>query len=270
VASEILINTGAKVDWVDTGVAAISALAKTVYDVVLMDVQMPDMDGMEATRVIRSELGLDIPVIAITAHAMQGDREKCLAAGMNDYVTKPINRNKLFSALQNCLEISTCENGINTVQDFSRNFFQENAAEHKQASSSVINNCYSYKNGAQKKCDMKILDVEDGLERLGGSMDFFVRLTSFFVRNFRNVSNELKTLIEQGKTNEARLLAHSLNGAAANISALRVRHFAMSLEETFEDGFIDASFAVLEDLDTALKEVFVEIESMEKNMNENE
>lgn len=68
-------------------VSAISALAKTQYDVVLMDVRMPDMDGMEATRIIEANSGLDIPVMAITAHAMQGDRE-CIAAGMNDYVTK--------------------------------------------------------------------------------------------------------------------------------------------------------------------------------------
>jgi len=96
VVSEILESTGAEIEWASTGVTAISALTKRSYDVVLMDVQMPDMDGIEATKIIREELKLNVPVIAITAHAMQGDREKCISAGMNDYVTKPINRNALF------------------------------------------------------------------------------------------------------------------------------------------------------------------------------
>jgi len=98
---------------VDNGKRVLEALARQTYDLVLMDIQMPEMDGLEATREIRKSenlpSGTDIPkppvyIIALTADAMQGDREKCLEAGMNDYLTKPIRPNELQAALQRCAQ----------------------------------------------------------------------------------------------------------------------------------------------------------------------
>jgi CheY-like chemotaxis protein len=98
-AALILEKAGHRIDVVHDGRAAIDAVAATPYDLVLMDVQMPDIDGLEATRRIR-QLGVDhashVPVIAITANALQGDDQRCLDAGMDDYVTKPIDRARLL------------------------------------------------------------------------------------------------------------------------------------------------------------------------------
>ncbi|SCY12674.1 hybrid sensor histidine kinase/response regulator [Desulfoluna spongiiphila] len=102
VAVEILKSAGISVTTAENGLEAINHLrTKSDYDAVLMDVQMPEMDGLEASRQIRKKLHRgDLPIIAMTAHAMYGDRERCLAAGMNDYVPKPIDRNELFAAIR--------------------------------------------------------------------------------------------------------------------------------------------------------------------------
>ncbi len=104
----ILSKRGFHVDIAANGLEALSALQKGKYDLVLMDVQMPYMDGIEATRKIRSELRLtDLPIIAMTAHAMTGDRERCLEAGMNDYASKPVNPSTLVHTIMRYLDAST-------------------------------------------------------------------------------------------------------------------------------------------------------------------
>jgi two-component system, sensor histidine kinase and response regulator len=102
----LLGKRGHQVAVVSTGREALAALAQRSFDVVLMDVQMPEMDGLEATAAIRAQeraSGGHLPIIALTAHAMKGDRERCLAAGMDDYVTKPIKANELYAAIDQLL-----------------------------------------------------------------------------------------------------------------------------------------------------------------------
>jgi CheY-like chemotaxis protein len=85
------------------GREAIAAVAKNAFDIVLMDVQMPEMDGLEATAAIRTmeaATGAHVPIIALTAHAMKGDREICIAAGMDEYLSKPINPKQLFALIE--------------------------------------------------------------------------------------------------------------------------------------------------------------------------
>jgi len=105
-ASRLLEKRGHHVIVACNGREALAAFEKESFDLVLMDVQMPDMDGFEATAVIRERekgSGLHVPVIALTAHAMKGDREKCLAAGMDGYLTKPIRILELDGILENCV-----------------------------------------------------------------------------------------------------------------------------------------------------------------------
>ncbi|NVM21180.1 MAG: response regulator [Desulfobacterales bacterium] len=100
VASEILASVGIIVETANNGKEAIDALNSGAYDCVLMDIQMPDMDGFEATRLIRQDPNFNkLPIIAMTAHAMTGDRQKCIEVGMNDYIAKPIEPEELFSKL---------------------------------------------------------------------------------------------------------------------------------------------------------------------------
>jgi GAF domain-containing protein/DNA-binding response OmpR family regulator len=102
-ALRLLAQMGYRADVASNGVEAVQSVERQVYDVILMDVQMPEMDGLEATRAIRSLAGITQPrIIAMTANAMEGDREACLAAGMDDYVSKPMRVNELVQALERC------------------------------------------------------------------------------------------------------------------------------------------------------------------------
>jgi len=97
---------GYRADMASNGLEAIESIERQVYDVILMDVQMPELDGLGATREIRKLKKITQPqIIAMTANAMEGDREMCLAAGMDDYVSKPIRVNELMDALQKCKPI---------------------------------------------------------------------------------------------------------------------------------------------------------------------
>jgi CheY-like chemotaxis protein len=97
---------GMNADIALNGKIAIELLQEQEYDLVLMDIEMPDMNGYEATTYIREELGSNVPIIALTAHAMPGEREKCLQLGMNDYLSKPIDTNKLFESIYETLQSS--------------------------------------------------------------------------------------------------------------------------------------------------------------------
>jgi CheY-like chemotaxis protein len=99
-ALRLLEQMGYRADVASNGVEAIDSIQRQIYDVILMDIQMPEMDGLDATRSIRKLSSLKQPrIIAMTANAMQGDREMCIAAGMEDYISKPIRVNELMDAL---------------------------------------------------------------------------------------------------------------------------------------------------------------------------
>ena len=106
IAVRVLEKRGCVVTVAENGQAALNACATQRFDLILMDIQMPGMDGLEATAAIRKKeisTGAHMPIIAMTAHALTGDRERCLAAGMDGYVSKPIRTAELFSAIENAM-----------------------------------------------------------------------------------------------------------------------------------------------------------------------
>ncbi|HET7818641.1 MAG TPA: response regulator, partial [Bacteroidia bacterium] len=110
VAEKFLESMGTKIDIAENGAEAVKMLKKKNYDLVLMDIQMPEMDGYEATRCIRNNFSgkkKDIPILAMTAHAFQGEEMKCRQAGMNDYITKPLNRSILLDKVRQLLTSKT-------------------------------------------------------------------------------------------------------------------------------------------------------------------
>jgi two-component system sensor histidine kinase/response regulator len=105
VATELLAGEGLKVDWVTDGLEALERARQGAYDLILMDMQMPKMDGVEATRAIRALPGhASTPIVAITANAFVADRQRCLDAGMNDFVTKPLYIKTLIAVLEKWID----------------------------------------------------------------------------------------------------------------------------------------------------------------------
>ncbi|WP_169818746.1 response regulator [Niabella ginsenosidivorans] len=101
------------IDMAENGKSALERLLSVDYDVILMDIEMPEMNGYETSRIIRNELKLNTPIIALTAHAMAGEREKCLQAGMNDYLTKPVNVNQLFEKIYSIMRFGETDPAAN-------------------------------------------------------------------------------------------------------------------------------------------------------------
>jgi CheY-like chemotaxis protein len=187
-ATRLLQRLGAEVQVASNGIEVLQALRESDFDAVLMDCQMPQMDGYEATRRLRGPEGQvknpKIPVIALTAHALATDRTKCLAAGMNDYLTKPINPKHLQEALTKALPLL------------------QTRADHGDPQGAAL------------------FDESALLARTDGDRDFARDLIGLFVRSARETLAHLNTTLQGGGDPEViRKLAHSLKGSAATASA---------------------------------------------------
>jgi two-component system, sensor histidine kinase and response regulator len=203
IAANMFQKRGHTVVIANDGQAAVTALEthkNSPFDLILMDVQMPKMDGLEATALIRKgEKGnsAHIPIIALTAHAMKGDREACLAAGMDAYVSKPIKANELFSVIENLIGRRTSQVG-NLTTDQIR-----------------IEN---------------IFDIEQALESVDGDLDLFREVVAVFSESYPKTMEEIRNAIIKGDANELNRAAHCLKGSVANFGARQVMETAFTLE----------------------------------------
>jgi PAS domain S-box-containing protein len=234
VATEMLARAGIQVDSADNGLAAISSIKKNCYDAVLMDVQMPEMDGLEVTRIVRSELNMrELPIIALTAHTMTGDRDRCLDAGMNDYLPKPIDRLALFKTLKKNIESKgghfDCMPGA----------FAQPAPQIPNFAMQIPG-----------------LDVADGLTRLGGDWDLYIDVLKEYCEHYRDFLPEIENLLADRDFAAARGRAHALKGAAANVSAENLSANALQLEKACADEDRRKVSRLLPKIERSLTEVF--------------
>ena len=223
VALGMLENLGYQADVVGDGRSALRALAQADYPLVLMDCQLPDLDGYEASRLIRQPAtdvrNHDIPIIAMTAHAMAGDREKCLAAGMSDYIAKPIDPRALGKAIEKWIAGSASEMGAPT----------ENTP-------------------APPSPTVTEFELEDLLERLGGNDVLARRVITRFLSDAPEQLAVLARAVENTDSETAHRAAHSIKGAAANAGGPRVCEAARKLEQLSGDSNWAAATAMLPEL----------------------
>ena len=217
VAMEILAGAGVEVSLANNGREAVKAVSENDYDAVLMDVQMPVMDGYEATRVIRLDpRHHDLPIIAMTAHAMAGDKAKSLAAGMNDHVTKPIDPDELYRTLGQYISRPAT--------------LAEAGPADEEAASTII------PEEAEELPELDGIDVAAGLKRLLGNKKTYLRILRQFGKESQGAAETIQEYASQGKDKEAAMLAHTLKGAAGNIGAAALQEAAAALEAWFKEG----------------------------------
>lgn len=207
VAREILEGFGLTVDIAQNGRQAVEHLAEaaTHFDAVLMDVQMPGMDGYEATRIIRMGLNLTLPIIAMTAHALESERQNCLDAGMNDHVAKPIDPEQLLTTLL-CWIAPGPHAGV--------------APEPRPQTVSL----------PTSPAALPGVDVPSALVRFSGDREFFFSLLHQFRREWSDVVARLQSSLAQAEWETAFRLAHSLRGSSATLSMPEVTPIASELE----------------------------------------
>jgi len=220
VALKILEKLGYRADAVADGLEAVKALETIPYDLVLMDVQMPEMDGFEATRQIRNPQSAirnrDIPIIAMTAHAMNGDREQCLAAGMDDYVSKPVSPQQLADAIE-------------------RQLADRSLPEKKPA-------------GDGPSDERAVLDYADLLDRVGGDEDLAKTVIEVFVEDAARQISALEEARKNEDVPEVRRLAHTLKGASGNSGAGAIQNVAFDIETAAQAGRLDEAASLIERL----------------------
>ncbi|MFH1114901.1 MAG: PAS domain S-box protein [Pseudomonadota bacterium] len=209
VAVGILNRLGLRADVATDGAEALRALKSISYDLVLMDVQMPVMDGMEATREIRNPesavLDHNVPVIAMTAHAMQGDRDKCLKEGMNDYISKPVSRHVLAGVLQKWLPGWRFDG-------------RGPESEPSKASGRPVWN----------KAGM--------MERLMGDEDLAKEIVEAFLKDVPTQIEMLRQCVEQGDVVDVESRIHTLKGVSANVGGEDLWESAFQLEKAMKMG----------------------------------
>lgn len=241
-ARDLLQNNGMIVTIAENGQKALDILSYETFDGILMDCQMPVMDGLTATHHIRNNPDLaNIPIIAMTANALDGEREKVISGGMNDYITKPLNIVQMFKTLAKWIEPA---NPI-TIESFDSRSLSDK--------------------GYYKNFEFEKIDTERGLKTVDDDHELYFRLLFRFGSHIPEYIEKLLHAIDQNDFTQINHHAHSLKGLAGNIGAIEVYKAASELER----GAIDQSddMAVLSDnLFKALEEVKMELDAIDESM----
>jgi PAS domain S-box-containing protein len=226
VARELLSDEGARVTIANHGREAVDLLAAEpqAFDVVLMDLQMPVMDGLSAARFIRQELALhQLPIVAMTANAMASDRAACMAAGMNDHIGKPFNLDELVRVLR-------VQGGL-----------EQGAKVEAPAVSNLANMAGLDGEDAEENAALAAgVDLALALRRLGGKRASYIRLLGNFVRELAVLPVQLREQLAQGDFESATRLQHTLKGTAATLAATALAAEAGAAEKLIGEWRVQA------------------------------
>ncbi len=211
VVLEILKKFGFRADTASDGRSALESLRKNTYDIVFMDIQMPELDGIEATKIIRDpQAGMpdpSIPIIAMTAYAMQGDQERCFEAGMNGYISKPVQPQKLLAVIEEWL--------------FKKDAPQQDIADQVRDV------------GKQPA----VFDKDELMVRVGGDKAICREIMKVAVKDLPYQIQRLRAMTEQEDVRQVKACVHTIKGMSANIAAHRLRDAAFQVEHVAGDSW---------------------------------
>ncbi|MCG7932593.1 MAG: response regulator [Candidatus Thiodiazotropha lotti] len=211
VAQELLEKLGLLVVIVSSGEEALKKIKEVNFDLVFMDLQMPGLDGLETTRRVRNELkNTYVRIIAMTAHAMRGDRERCLAAGMDDYLSKPIDPDRLSSTLLAWLPID--DRPLSDIQP-------------------VLGQVHAY----DLPETVEGIDLKWGTNRVGGNQRLYVKLLLEFQQRYQDSAIQVSDLLRSNERDTLKRLLHTLQGVSGSIGANRLQEATRTLLDAILD-----------------------------------
>jgi len=231
-ATELLTNNGIDTTAAWSGKEALELLQTKTFDGILMDVQMPVMDGYEVTRLIRKQAKYkDVPIIALTANAMVGDRAKAETAGMNDYICKPLNINQIFS---------TMAKWITPSKNLQETLVQTTDRQHSESAIT----------------ELVGIDTKKGLATCGGHPIFYRQMLSKFREHHSSFAREFLNARQNGDSDAAVRLVHTIKAGLMLIGATSAQQAAHQLEILCRDGKNAKEIAqALEEVEIAVKRV---------------
>ena len=242
VATEILMGAGVVIDIAENGKEAVNAVKQKEYDLVFMDLQMPVMSGYEASGLIRKNPKFkELPIIAMTAHAIRGTREGCIQAGMNDYISKPIDSEKIYTLLLRWIKPKIRElpqGEQNRPQPGEKNVYAEFPAP------------------------LTGIDIESALARINGNRRLLNELFTGFYKKFAGITEKIRHEIEEGELATAERMAHTVKGAAGNISADNIYTAASNLERGLSVKEFNSFEPLISDLEKVLTPVMEALRSL--------
>ena len=243
IAVEILSAEGVEVNVLSNGREAVEHLldnaASHRYHAVFMDLQMPEMDGYDATRAIREKMSAEqLPIIAMTAHAMREERERCLAAGMNEHVAKPIDPDVMLATLTWCLERSIADGGDSRAVTTTGREDNEGLFE------------------------LTGVNVSQGVARVGGNVALFRQVLREFGRTEADAGIRLRQALELEDRVQARHIAHNVKGLSGNVSADELYRAASLLEKAIVAGDEAEIARSAQSFDDSLSEVVGAIDGL--------
>jgi signal transduction histidine kinase/DNA-binding response OmpR family regulator len=241
VALGLLEDAHLSIDLAENGEVAVRMVSMSKYDIVLMDMQMPVMDGVTATKAIRANRQLRaLPIIAMTANVMATDREKCIEAGMNDHVSKPIDPDELFATLLRWIKP---RDGDGTAPNIAAPIAGPTTPDQAASDSD--------------KLVIAGIDTQSALRRTGGNRKRYEALLRKFAQPSAGGVEEIRTALAAGDTATAARAAHSLKGAAANLGATALAEIAAKAETALTSGtdVEQALNALARSLDTVVEAI---------------
>jgi two-component system sensor histidine kinase/response regulator len=260
VAKTMLESFGCRVDVASNGRQALNLFEKGAYDMIFMDCQMPEMDGYEATRAIREKENLEkrathTTIIALTAHAMKGDREQCLAAGMDDYLSKPFDRGQLRTILEKWMRGKAHASGeVEKGEDKTR--VVQNTAVEESSENNSSNGGQDSKRKAfpSRVLDQSTLNNIRALQKKG-STDLLGRIIGVYLGSSPNILKALQEAVAVGDVESMYRAAHNLKSSSATLGALTLAERCKQLEAMGRTGDTENAGEVLAQIEAEYKAV---------------
>jgi CheY-like chemotaxis protein len=231
-AIRLLEKRGHSVTCVEDGLEAVEAVQESSFDAVLMDVQMPQMDGLEATRVIRQwEAGKGhIPIVALTAHAMESDRQRCLESGMDAYVSKPFNVNELYATVEQLVGLP----------------------DRSEAAGTIVSD----------EPPTLVIDRREALDRVEGMTDLLQEMAQLFLDEYPGLRRQIVDALEAGDLVVPRELSHRIKGTVGLFAAHRPFEAAKRMNDLGKGGDFDGLTQAWHRLDTEMQLLLPELEAL--------